>query len=321
MEVISIDGVEYVKASNIAKRFKYTADYVGQLCRGRKVDAKLIGRTWYVNPLSLTSHKSLRYTKDGLDDKTQSDTYNVSISRQVVNPVLNKNTAKSLAQNQGSEHYAKRIGWKPITYKEDDTDLLPSLVGGAKMSTRINVDIAGADKLEIEDQSKQAIDLESEPLPQFPLSGKLKINSAESYFEENENSEENIAIADDFEPEVKSAEENDESKYNDSKASSEATTKVALKLNRNNFPSVSPDRPNFTPNRVLNPVKTSAKPALSVPAGEESVPTPFPFGKLLFLVIIFLSLAAALLSVDLVISADHSSSVREFSFSLPQYLF
>jgi len=59
---ISFGNKDYVKASEIAKRFKYTQDYVGQLCRGKKVDARLVGRTWYVEPSSVTDYRKTKHT-------------------------------------------------------------------------------------------------------------------------------------------------------------------------------------------------------------------------------------------------------------------
>ena len=61
MEVLNVGGKEYVKASVIARELGYTADYVGQLCRGRKVNAKLVGRSWYVDRDSMGLHKEGRY--------------------------------------------------------------------------------------------------------------------------------------------------------------------------------------------------------------------------------------------------------------------
>ena len=57
METLVLDGKSYVKASKAAKELGYATDYVGQLCRGGKVDAHLIGRTWYVNQEELSTHK------------------------------------------------------------------------------------------------------------------------------------------------------------------------------------------------------------------------------------------------------------------------
>lgn len=67
MTTVTVDGVVYEKASTLAKRFKYTTDYIGQLCRAKKVDAQLIGRSWYVNPESLESHKESRYAEKAND--------------------------------------------------------------------------------------------------------------------------------------------------------------------------------------------------------------------------------------------------------------
>ena len=61
MEVLNVNGKSYVKASVLARQLGYTSDYIGQLCRGNKVDAKLVGRSWYVEKKSIESHKSTRY--------------------------------------------------------------------------------------------------------------------------------------------------------------------------------------------------------------------------------------------------------------------
>jgi len=61
METVTLNGTEYVKASVLAKKLGYTSDYLGQLCRGGKVDAELVGRSWYVEPNSVTEHKKNRY--------------------------------------------------------------------------------------------------------------------------------------------------------------------------------------------------------------------------------------------------------------------
>lgn len=57
METLVLDGKSYVKASKAARDLGYATDYVGQLCRSGKVTAHLIGRTWYVNPDELSSHR------------------------------------------------------------------------------------------------------------------------------------------------------------------------------------------------------------------------------------------------------------------------
>ncbi len=58
MEVLVLDGKNYVKASKAARELGYATDYVGQLCRNGHIDAHLIGRTWYVNQTELHTHKT-----------------------------------------------------------------------------------------------------------------------------------------------------------------------------------------------------------------------------------------------------------------------
>ncbi len=60
MNSLTIDGVHFVKASDAAKRFGYTADYIGQLVRAGKISGQQIGRTWYVREDELTGHKQTK---------------------------------------------------------------------------------------------------------------------------------------------------------------------------------------------------------------------------------------------------------------------
>ncbi|MFA6273151.1 MAG: hypothetical protein WC673_01515, partial [Candidatus Paceibacterota bacterium] len=52
-------GKKFITSKKAAALFGYTQDYVGQLCRGEKVDARRVGRTWYVSEKSILEHKRL----------------------------------------------------------------------------------------------------------------------------------------------------------------------------------------------------------------------------------------------------------------------
>jgi hypothetical protein len=66
------DGVEFISASQAAKKIGYASDYVGQLCRQEKIPCRLIGRTWYVDYSALVDHKKNNSTrKKKLDLPTQ----------------------------------------------------------------------------------------------------------------------------------------------------------------------------------------------------------------------------------------------------------
>jgi len=60
---LSFDGKTYVSVSRASKKLGYTADYIGQLCRAGKIDAKMIGRTWYVEWDSLRNHKKSKQNR------------------------------------------------------------------------------------------------------------------------------------------------------------------------------------------------------------------------------------------------------------------
>lgn len=50
-------GKKYVSSKRAAEITGYAKDYVGQLCRGGKLEAKLIGRNWYINLESLMKNR------------------------------------------------------------------------------------------------------------------------------------------------------------------------------------------------------------------------------------------------------------------------
>ena len=58
------ENKKYISAKNAAKLTSYTPDYVGQLCRAGGVDAKKIGRTWYVCEKSIIEHKNIAHHSD-----------------------------------------------------------------------------------------------------------------------------------------------------------------------------------------------------------------------------------------------------------------
>lgn len=64
MDTLTIDGESYLSSKRAAKITGYAKDYVGQLCREGRIDAKLVGRNWYVREQSIREHRF------GQDDNT-----------------------------------------------------------------------------------------------------------------------------------------------------------------------------------------------------------------------------------------------------------
>ncbi len=195
MDTVTIDGVEYVKASALAKKLRYTSDYIGQLCRAKKVDAHLVGRTWYVYPPSLEGHKSTRYAELRSGEKnTISESKSKSSRIEVNAPVT-----KALARNQ-KPNFHNRVFWKPTPYESDDAELMP--FPAAKPSdqpVRMNVRLADAEQLRVAAVS-QNVSMISQPLPAVALSGTLKVQDFSPNFdvspqEEDLNSVENTSYS------------------------------------------------------------------------------------------------------------------------------
>ncbi len=57
MDDLIIDDKKYVSSKQAAKITGYAKDYVGQLCREGRVQARLVGRSWYVLESSIQDHR------------------------------------------------------------------------------------------------------------------------------------------------------------------------------------------------------------------------------------------------------------------------
>jgi hypothetical protein len=181
MDVVTIKGVEYQRISTLAKKFKYTTDYIGQLCRGKKIDAQLVGRSWYVNPLSLESHKKSRYVKSEelpASEETLKKPLSKDKSRISVQPVITKGVTKTISSK--ANNFSKRIDWKPVKYEYDESDLLPALNTTNKHAS-IKVDLADATEIPIKNTTNSTT-LVSDPLPEVSMSGSLKVDSLNDPF-------------------------------------------------------------------------------------------------------------------------------------------
>lgn len=115
MEYISVGGEKYVKASSIARELGYTADYVGQLARSGKIEAQLVGRSWFVNERSIQEHKRDRYRSTAAK------------SREALRESL-ESFRPSLERSRTPEsHFEKRAIYNSLQYEADSHDVLPTI--------------------------------------------------------------------------------------------------------------------------------------------------------------------------------------------------
>lgn len=179
MKTVVLEGKTYTKASEVAKQFRYTSDYIGQLCRGKKVDARLIGRTWFVYVPSVEAHRDQRYA------------YQKSQATPV--PTL-PSVQSEHSVDMTSKKFAKRVVPPPLThrpfepksppaetffnprpkYESDEYALYPKIAKEPKI-TLLKVGIAESEQLSISSAKKTLTTLKPEPLPEVILSGSLSV--------------------------------------------------------------------------------------------------------------------------------------------------
>tara|TARA_B100000508_G_scaffold24443_1_gene17603 strand:- start:1074 stop:2240 length:1167 start_codon:yes stop_codon:yes gene_type:complete len=181
MDTVELEGVRYVKASVAAKKFRYTQDYIGQLCRGKKIDARLVGRTWFVNTDSIVEHRSNKYktrktvepvevTKIRVEETAGERAQSVSVE-----PVITNKAVKSL-KVKPTIHKTKE-GQRRLTieYSVDEEALLPTLRKRVeKAPKRVPVVVANAKTVRVRSKRSQ-VSFRAGKLPEVALSGKLKI--------------------------------------------------------------------------------------------------------------------------------------------------
>lgn len=113
MEVLELDGKRYVKASKAARHAGYTTDYVGQLCRSGKVDAHLIGRSWYVDADQLGTHRVEKKRNARIKARKQ--------AREAIKLAVQEKT------EQENKTHEKRFLAHAATFEPDESALIPEV--------------------------------------------------------------------------------------------------------------------------------------------------------------------------------------------------
>lgn len=196
MKTVVLDGVQYTKASVIAEQFKYTSDYIGQLCRAKKIDARLVGRTWFVNEESLVEHKKSKHQKTpssktkkqashkvvSADKPKETKTYRINVNA----PLKNK-TVKSLPEKPLKIASSDRNESVKIRYETDSEHLFPTVVKKSNTQTQtksvkkyLHIEPASAKRLKIKTRKTKPAAFKTTELPDIALSGKLNVSSYES---------------------------------------------------------------------------------------------------------------------------------------------
>ena len=115
-------GQEYISASRASEKVGYAQDYIGQLCRAKKVPGKLVGRTWYVDLSALLHHK--KNSQLGKRKKTF-----LSSNRAYPSPLIIGNGSRGEENYLDPSHLILPRSFKDveITYLNDDGPRLPEI--------------------------------------------------------------------------------------------------------------------------------------------------------------------------------------------------
>lgn len=115
MDSVTLDGKIYTKAKKAARVVGYASDYVGQLCRNGSIDARMIGKTWYVEEQSLRSHKEASRVKK-----------NTVITRRDIHAHRSlENSTEGQAVTRGYSGYQPYLTETSIVYTPDESVLVP----------------------------------------------------------------------------------------------------------------------------------------------------------------------------------------------------
>lgn len=116
MNELTLDGKIYVSSKRAAEITGYAKDYVGQLCREGHVEARLVGRSWYVLEDSIKAHRFGKEGKGGSSVK--------------------------------AKEYNAKDEWKSPRYISEESDKLPDLAHGiaTRMEEELKESLGEAEK-------------------------------------------------------------------------------------------------------------------------------------------------------------------------------
>jgi len=298
MEEISVKGKNYIKAKDIARELGYTNDYIGQLCRAGKVEAELVGRTWYVNPESVQKHKKNRYRST-----------KASTKRELRTNLLER--MKEQEQNSRAHFYEHKPKKQEVNilYETDEADLMPVTTkqkpAKEQPAIELEVELADAKKVEVEAETEKQYHFEAPERKETKFFGTLKVTDFVSEVPVDGTGDElqAVSVRGNVRPKTSNthqtaAQTESPSEPNNASTGSPKTHKVAL-------------------HKMQPPVVKPRTVALPVTVDEEEVPIPV-FYKLVAPVatVTALLVAALLIGMEATVVANQESVITEYVFAV-----
>lgn len=119
MDELVIGDKTYISSKRAAAITGYAKDYIGQLCREGRVEAKLVGRSWYVYEPSLKKHRF----KDELETLDENETFD-ALETEI--PVIQEESPRAPEPSEKTNEQAP--SWEAPRYEVEETSLLPDMV-------------------------------------------------------------------------------------------------------------------------------------------------------------------------------------------------
>lgn len=114
MDEIIVNQIKYISSKRASAATGYAKDYVGQLVRQGKVDARKVGRSWYVNELQILKHSGKEL--QGSTAPANSGDFRLG---SYVAPTRPKITHPHQIES------AIKKSWSDIKYFQDDEQIMP----------------------------------------------------------------------------------------------------------------------------------------------------------------------------------------------------
>lgn len=185
MEYITLGEKTFVKANKIARDLGYTPDYIGQLSRSGKIEAKLVGRTWYVEESSVTAHKKNRYRSVKAISQKELRENLAQVERGEAVPLRKMSVSEPIPRYAAHKHATLLTP----RYSQDEGELIPVLAPKTARTPEVKrrkgtiaVNLAEAAGVRVQSDALRS-DFEPSELPKVRFKGPLKVESADDLAE------------------------------------------------------------------------------------------------------------------------------------------
>lgn len=114
MDEIIVNQIKYISSKRASAATGYAKDYVGQLVRQGKVDARKVGRSWYVNEGQILKHA-------GRNESQSTNTVGVGGKASGYSPAA----SKLIVHHPHQIESTLKKSWSDIKYLTDEGSILP----------------------------------------------------------------------------------------------------------------------------------------------------------------------------------------------------